>query len=106
MDDRRFEPRQVLGILLFTTASRPALGPIQPPIRKVPWALFLEVKRPGREADHLPPSSPEVRMRGAYLHSPNKPSWCGTQLKHSNNFTLPVTIQELVKKLISILTES
>jgi len=22
-----------------------------------------------------------------YLHSPNKPSWCGSQLKHRDNFT-------------------
>jgi hypothetical protein len=38
--------------LLFTTVSRPALGPIQPPIQWVPGALSPGVKRPGREADH------------------------------------------------------
>jgi hypothetical protein len=40
--DRGFESRQVLGIFLYTTASRPALGPTQP--------LSLGVKRQGREA--------------------------------------------------------
>jgi hypothetical protein len=40
-----------LGIFLFTTASRPALGPTQPPIKWVPGTISLEVKRPGREAD-------------------------------------------------------
>jgi hypothetical protein len=32
LDDRGFESRQGLGIFLFTTTSRPALGPTQPPI--------------------------------------------------------------------------
>jgi hypothetical protein len=50
-----------LGIFLFTTASRTALGPTQPPVQWVPRAIFLGVKRPGREADHSPPSSTEVK---------------------------------------------
>jgi hypothetical protein len=50
-----------LGIFIFTTASRTALGPTQPPIRWVPEALSLGVKRPGREADHSPPSSAEAK---------------------------------------------
>jgi hypothetical protein len=49
------------GIFLFTTASRTALGPTQPPIQWVLATLSLEVKRPGREADHSPPSSAEVK---------------------------------------------
>jgi hypothetical protein len=38
-----------------------ALGPTQPHIQWVPGALSLEVKQPGREADHSPPSSAEVK---------------------------------------------
>jgi hypothetical protein len=56
-----FASRRGLGIFLFTTASRKALGPTQPPIQWVPGDLFLGVKRPGREADHSPPSSTEVK---------------------------------------------
>jgi hypothetical protein len=37
-----------------------ALGPTQPPIQWAPGAFSLGVKRPGREADHSPPSSAEV----------------------------------------------
>jgi hypothetical protein len=60
-----------LGIFLFTPASRTALGPIQPPIQGVPGALSLGVKRPGREPDHSPPSSAEVKeWVELYLHSP------------------------------------
>jgi hypothetical protein len=44
----RFDSRRGLGIFLFTTASRPALGPTQPPIQWVPGALSLGVKRSGR----------------------------------------------------------
>jgi hypothetical protein len=47
-----FDFRQGLGIFLFTTASRTALGPTQPPIQWVPGSLSLGVKRPGREADY------------------------------------------------------
>jgi hypothetical protein len=34
-------------IFLFSTASRPALGPIQPPIQWVQGTLSAGVKRPG-----------------------------------------------------------
>jgi len=33
LDDPGFDSRQRLGIFLFTTASRMALGPTQPPIQ-------------------------------------------------------------------------
>jgi hypothetical protein len=57
------------GIFLFDTASRPGLGPTQPPIRWLPEALSLGVKWPGREADHSPPSSAEVKeCVDVYLH--------------------------------------
>jgi len=55
-----------MGIFLFTTASRPALGPTQPPIQYVPGALSLGVKRPGREVDHLPPSNDEIKNAWSY----------------------------------------
>jgi hypothetical protein len=48
-------------IFLFTTESRTDLGPTQPPIQWVPGALYLGVKRPGREADHSPPSGAKVK---------------------------------------------
>jgi hypothetical protein len=52
-------------MFLFTTASRPALVLTQLPIQWVPEAPSLRAKRPGREADHSPPSSVEVKMHGA-----------------------------------------
>jgi hypothetical protein len=82
LDDRGFESRQGLGIFLFTTASRPALGPTQTPIQWAPGALSLGIKQLGPEADHSPPSSVEVKEYvELYIHSPNMPSWRGAQLK-------------------------
>jgi hypothetical protein len=66
-----FESRQGLGIFRFTTASRPALEPTQPPIQLVQGALSLGVKRPGREVDHSPPSSAEVKNAWSYTSTPS-----------------------------------
>jgi hypothetical protein len=77
-----------LGIFLFTTASRPTLWPTQSLIQWVLGALFLGVKRLGREADHSPPSSAEVKeCVELYFHSSNTPSWRDAQLKHRDKFT-------------------
>jgi hypothetical protein len=81
-----FDSRWGLGIFLFTTASRPAPGPTQPPIQWVAGALSLGVKRSGREADHSPPPSAEVKgWVELYLHFPNTSSWRGAHLKHKDN---------------------
>jgi hypothetical protein len=61
LDDRGFESRQGLGIFLFTTASRLALGPTQPPIQLVQGALSLGIKWLEHEDDHSLPSSAEVK---------------------------------------------
>jgi hypothetical protein len=84
-----FDSRRRLEIFLFTTASRTALGPTQPPIQWVQGALSLGVKLAGCEVDHSPPSSAEVKeWVELYLHSPNTPLWRGAQLKHRDNFIL------------------
>jgi hypothetical protein len=55
---------------LFSTASRPVLGPTQPPIQWVQGALSPRVKRQGREADHSPPTSTEVKKMWIYTSTP------------------------------------
>jgi hypothetical protein len=51
---------------LLATASRPTLGPIQPPIQWILEALSARIKRPGREAGNSPPSSTEVKNEWSY----------------------------------------
>jgi hypothetical protein len=62
-------------IFVFSTASRPTLGPTQLPLQWVPGFYSREVKRPGREADHSPPSSAEVKNSGATHPLPHTSSW-------------------------------
>jgi hypothetical protein len=76
----------------FAHAAGTALGLTRPPIQWVPESLSLGVKRLGREADHSPPSSAEVKERvELYLRFPNTPSWRGAQLRHRDNFTFAFT---------------
>jgi hypothetical protein len=41
-----------------------------PPIQWVPRALSLGIKRPGREGDHSPPSTAEVKYAWSYTSIP------------------------------------
>jgi hypothetical protein len=69
-------------MFLFTTASRPALGPTQPPIQWVPG-----MKLPGREVDHSYPFSAEVKNTWRYTSTLPYVfmAWC--LVKHRDNFT-------------------
>jgi hypothetical protein len=71
-----FDSRRRLGVFLFITASRTALGPTQPPIQWVPGALSLGVKRSGREADHSLPSGVNSV---SYIVSIYRMKYCGEE---------------------------
>jgi hypothetical protein len=49
----------------YSTASKSALGPTQPPVKWVPGAFFVRGKAARREADHSPACSAEVSIGGA-----------------------------------------
>jgi hypothetical protein len=51
-------------------SSIPALGSTQPPINWVPGGSFPGVKRQGREADQLSPTSAEVKKMWIYTSTP------------------------------------
>jgi hypothetical protein len=67
--------RQGQETFLYVKASKPAVGPIQPPIQWVQWALAPGAKLSGREADHSPPNSAEVKNREAIPPLPDTSSW-------------------------------
>jgi hypothetical protein len=62
----------------LTTASRPALGPTQPPIQWVQGDLSMGVERLGCEADHSPPLNAEVKNACSYISTPQYAfmAWC------------------------------
>jgi hypothetical protein len=68
LDDRYFGVRVAGGSKIFSTSSRPVLGPTHRPIQLVPGALSPGVKR--READHSPPTSAEVKKMWIYVSTP------------------------------------
>jgi hypothetical protein len=82
-----FDSQQDLGIILFSNASRPALGPTQPSIQWVPGPVSSGVKRPGLDADYLHPSSAVVKNAWRYTSAPQYVfmTWC--LVKYRDNFT-------------------
>jgi hypothetical protein len=64
-------------IFLYSTVSRQALWPTQPPVKWVPGTLPPGVKRPGCEADHSHPPSSEVENDGPIPLLSHTSSWLG-----------------------------
>jgi len=50
-----------MGCMIGVLGSRTALGPTQPPIQWIPWALPRGVKWLEHEVDYSPPSSAKVK---------------------------------------------
>jgi hypothetical protein len=89
LNDWGFKSWQGLGIFPFTTASRLALGPTQPPIQWVPGVLSLGVKQQEHEADHSTPSSAKVKKVSSYTSTPPilLHGVVLNEKKHRDNFT-------------------
>jgi hypothetical protein len=90
------------GIFLFTTASRTAVGPTQPPIQWVTGVLSLGIKWPGREADHSLPSNAELKNVWSYTSTPQHlfVAWCFVKyrdsFKHRCSLYLSCKIQKKI----------
>ena len=65
-----FDSRQRQEIFVFSKTSKPALGPTHLPTQWVPGAISPGVKRPGRDVNHLPPSTAEVKNEWSYTSAP------------------------------------
>jgi hypothetical protein len=70
LDDRGIGVRVPVGSRIFTS-----LRSTQPPVQWVTGALSPGVKRLGREVDHSPPTSAEVKKMWIYTSTPHTPSW-------------------------------
>jgi hypothetical protein len=80
--------RQGQDIFRFSVASRPALGPIQPPLQWLQAGLSPGIKRQKREADHSHPSGVEVKNDRTIPSLSKTSSWRDIQsLKPRDNFT-------------------
>jgi hypothetical protein len=65
------------GARLYSTMSRPALRPTQPPFQWAPGPFSLGVKLQGCEPDHSHPSSAQVKNSGAVPPLPHTSLWSG-----------------------------
>jgi hypothetical protein len=72
LDDRGVRVLVVVGSRIFSSACCPdwLWGPPNLLSKCVPGAPSPRVKRPGREADHLPPASAEVKKMWIYTSTP------------------------------------
>jgi hypothetical protein len=68
---------------VFFTTSIPALGPTQPPIQ---WVSGHFPRGGGREADHWPPSSAEIKKAWSHTYTPPTYLWRVIQFEHRNTF--------------------
>jgi hypothetical protein len=94
-----FDSRRGLGIFLFTTASRTALGPNQPPVQWVPGALSLGLKWPGVKLIthlHLVPKS---KNAWSYTSTPQYAFMVGCSVKKSQGQLLPLPVINITKKV-------
>jgi hypothetical protein len=92
LDDRGCRVRFPTGLrFFFSSLPRPEWF-WDPP-------SLLSDEYQGREADHSPPSSAEVKeLVELYLHSPSTPSCCGAYLSTGTPLPLPVAEKVEVKK--------
>jgi len=78
------------------TASRPVLGPAQPPIQWVPGALSRGLKRQNHEADHSSPSSVEVKNAWSHIFTPRYVFMVWCLVKHRDIFTFTFYLSSFI----------
>jgi hypothetical protein len=61
-----FDSWQGQRSFLFATASRPILGPTQPPMQWISGPVSPGIKRSGRGAEHLSPCSADIENAWSY----------------------------------------
>jgi len=86
----------MMETFLFANASRPVLGPTQIPIQLVAWAVIAGVRWPGREADHSPLSSYEVKNVLSYNFTPEYIFTAWYLVKYRGNFAFKLPSYKII----------
>jgi len=76
--------------------STSALEPTQPSMQLVQKTLSLVVRRPGREADHSPPSNTEMKNVGSWFELSNNsdaPFHCRVQVMYIYSWDNPANLR-------------
>ena len=73
----------------FSHPFRPALGPTQPPIQRVP-SISRGVRRPGRDVDHPHHLAPRLKKEYSYNSTPLRTFVACSRLKFTFTFTYMV----------------
>jgi hypothetical protein len=76
-EDSRFDSWKEQGIFCSSQGPNQLIVPTWTSVQWVPESLSREVRRLGREADHLPSSSAEVKNVGAIASLPHSSLWGG-----------------------------
>jgi hypothetical protein len=93
-----FDSLQRQEIFVFSTPSRLALRPTQPPIQWVLEAVLQRIKQPGHEAHHSPVLSAMVKNGGAIPPHPHTSPWYDALLIiHRANITVTFSSREIKK---------
>jgi hypothetical protein len=92
LDSRSVEVRVPVGARFFSHLTVIQIGSGAHPVPFLfsgYWGLFPRgVKWPGHEADHLPPTSAELRNTWIYTSTPHTSSWRSTSLiKYRDSYT-------------------
>jgi hypothetical protein len=96
----QFPSGAIIGTVLVAIASRPALGSTQPSIQWGPETFTLGVERPGREADHSPPYSAEVKNTWSCTSTPQYVFMSLQLFKHRDSFTFYLTLIHIVVNIL------
>jgi hypothetical protein len=86
------ESRRGLEVFLFSAVCDATLRPARPPVWWVQGALSLGMGRPGRGADHSPPSGAEVGNAWSCASAPQRVFMARCLVGHRDKFTFTLLL--------------